>query len=280
MKRLIDLLYIVLLLSFILGSRNGGRVSSGPDPLFEKPDPITMETLNGKAIQGVEAYEVTDYAPGHYREKIPNTKPHADHNPHKAVIIKWEDYPGQMFVFNHEASYTPWMKLPGGLGLCNQFFEGNDGYAELFNENGRKERNSFVDIIRSGPDESWIRWNYFDVNVMSDSLPALRGTEDYFGGSYGFPEVYTTAYVGNVLDNKSATDGGPRKWSLYRWHIMDPIYFKQDLRMTIQALGRYNGKPGGYRPLADDIASVAYWYQVEPHSAFPKLPEVKERWPR
>jgi hypothetical protein len=106
------------------------------------------------------------------------------------------------------------------------------------------------------------------------------GTEDYFGGSYGFPEVYTTAYVGNVLDNKSATDGGPRKWSLYRWHIMDPIYFKQDLRMTIQALGWYNGKPGGYRPLADDVASVAYWYQVEPHSAFPKLPEVKERWPR
>jgi len=62
------------------------------------------------------------------------------------------------------------------------------------------------------------------------------GTEDYFCGSYGFPEVYTTAYVGNTLDNKNATDGGPRKWSLYRWHIMDPIYFKQDLRMTIQAL--------------------------------------------
>jgi hypothetical protein len=106
------------------------------------------------------------------------------------------------------------------------------------------------------------------------------GTEDYFCGSYGFPETYSTAYVGNTLDNKSATDGGPRKWSLYRWHIMDPIAFKKDLRMTIQALGWYNGKPGGYRPLADDIASVAYWYQVEPHHQFPALPEVKGRWPR
>ena len=106
------------------------------------------------------------------------------------------------------------------------------------------------------------------------------GTEDYFCGSYGFPEIYTTAYVGNTLDNKNAADGGPRKWSLYRWHIMDPIFFNKDLRMTIQALGWYNGKPEGYRPLADDIASVAYWYQVEPHNKFPILPEVKDRWPR
>jgi len=106
------------------------------------------------------------------------------------------------------------------------------------------------------------------------------GTEDYFGGSYGFPETYSTAYVGNTLDQKGAPDGGPKKWSLYRWHIMDPIAFKRDLRMTIQALGWYNGTPGGYRPLADDVASVAYWYQVEPHAPFPKLPDVKDRWPR
>jgi len=32
-------------------------------------------------------------------------------------------------------------------------------------------------------------------------------------------------------------------------------------------------KPNGvYLPLEDDIASVAYWYQTEPHAAFPPLP--------
>jgi hypothetical protein len=115
-----------------------------------------------------------------------------------------------------------------------------------------------------------------------DKFPTIcgTGTEDYFGGSYGFPEVYTTAYVGNTLNNKDSEYPGPRKWSLYRWHIMDPVYFKKDLRLTIQALGWYNGKPGGYRPLADDVASVAYWYQIEPHNKFPVLPEVKDRWPR
>lgn len=50
------------------------------------------------------------------------------------------------------------------------------------------------------------------------------GTEDYFGGSYGFPETYSTAYVGNTLQaEKNDEYSRLQKWSLYRWHIMDPI---------------------------------------------------------
>ncbi|MEZ5278464.1 MAG: glycoside hydrolase family 172 protein [Opitutaceae bacterium] len=102
------------------------------------------------------------------------------------------------------------------------------------------------------------------------------GTEDYFCGSYGFPETYSTAYVGNVL--KHSGGNGPPKWSLYRWHIMDPVCFGTNLRVTIQALGWWPTRK--YQPLADDIASVAYWYQAEPHAPFPKLPSLRERWPR
>ncbi len=40
--------------------------------------------------------------------------------------------------------------------------------------------------------------------------------------------------------------------------------------MTIQALGWQKG--GRYLPLQDDIASVAWWYQAEPHAKFPALP--------
>jgi hypothetical protein len=68
------------------------------------------------------------------------------------------------------------------------------------------------------------------------------------------------------------------KHGLYRWHVMDPIRFKQDLKVTVQALGWWpNGK---FEPLTDDIASVAYWYQAEPHTSFPDLPPVHERWAR
>jgi hypothetical protein len=51
---------------------------------------------------------------------------------------------------------------------------------------------------------------------------------------------------------------------------MDPIRFEQDLKVTIQALGWRDG--GRYLPLQEDIASVAYWYQMEPHQKFPALP--------
>ena len=106
------------------------------------------------------------------------------------------------------------------------------------------------------------------------------GTEDYFCGSYGFSEIYSTPYAGNVL--KHAGENGPPKWSLYRWHLMDPICFGKDLRVTIQALGWWPGKPSHkrYQPLADDIASVAYWYQQEPHAPFPAFPRIEQRWPR
>ena len=71
---------------------------------------------------------------------------------------------------------------------------------------------------------------------------------------------------------------GPPKWSLYRWHILDPVNFHKELRMTIQALGWWPN--GRYQPLADDVASVAYWYQTEPHMAFPAFPPLPQRWPR
>ncbi len=57
---------------------------------------------------------------------------------------------------------------------------------------------------------------------------------------------------------------------MYRWHIMDPIRFEEDLRVTIQALGWR--KDRRYLPLQDDIASVAFWYQREPHALYPPLP--------
>ena len=102
------------------------------------------------------------------------------------------------------------------------------------------------------------------------------GREDYFCGSYRFPEVYTTAYAGTTL--KHPGEDGPPKWSLYRWHIMDPVCFQNDLRITIQALGWWPSHR--FQPLADDIASVAYWYQEESHVEFAEFPSLEERRPR
>ncbi|MCL5097268.1 MAG: DUF2961 domain-containing protein, partial [Candidatus Omnitrophica bacterium] len=103
------------------------------------------------------------------------------------------------------------------------------------------------------------------------------GTEDYFCGSYNFDrggkyQEFNTPYTG--LAQVIRPDGAynsQQRFGLYRWHIPDPVRFEQDLKVTIQALGWQAG--GRYLPLQDDIASVAYWYQTEPHQKFPKLPE-------
>ena len=116
---------------------------------------------------------------------------------------------------------------------------------------------------------------YIDGDTQFPSLSGT-GTEDYFGGSYGFPEVFSTPFVGSTLDHKGKD--GPPKWSLYRWHILDPVAFHKDLKLTIQALGWWPNRR--YQPLADDIASVAYWYQAEPHMGFPPFPPLAQRWPR
>lgn len=52
---------------------------------------------------------------------------------------------------------------------------------------------------------------------------------------------------------------------LYRWHIPDPIYFDSDLRVTWQQIGT---EEAGNFERQDDVASVAYWYQLEPHTPF------------
>jgi len=127
-------------------------------------------------------------------------------------------------------------------------------------------------------------WGEGEIKFYLDGdkdFPTINGTgtEDYFCGSYDFEnqekhryEEFTSPYSG--LIQVLRPDGlyqSQQRFGLYRWHITDPIRFSHDLRVTIQALGWRSG--GRYLPLTDDISSVAYWYQTEPHTPFPKLPE-------
>jgi hypothetical protein len=97
----------------------------------------------------------------------------------------------------------------------------------------------------------------------------------YLSDNYGSPEVYSTAHTGNTLKRE---EDGPGKWTLYHWDIMDPVSFRRNPRRDVQALGWWPNSR--YQPIADDIASVAYWYQSEPHTSFPKFLALEARWPR
>jgi hypothetical protein len=126
-------------------------------------------------------------------------------------------------------------------------------------------------------------WGEGEIKFFMDGdreFPTIcgTGTEDYFCGSYNFEnhetkkyQTFSTPYTGlaQVLPPDVIYLPGQR-FGLYRWHIADPVRFQKDLKVTIQALGWQS--EGRYLPLEDDMASVAYWYQTEPHAPFPALP--------
>ncbi|MCH2175446.1 MAG: DUF2961 domain-containing protein [Lentisphaeria bacterium] len=114
----------------------------------------------------------------------------------------------------------------------------------------------------------------------SSGFPTIcgTGTEDYFCGSYNFEnkktkqyQEYTTPYAG--VPHIMRPDGvyvANLRFSMYRWHVTDPIRFEEDLKVTIQALGWRSG--GRYLPLQDDISSVAFWYPDGVCDSMPPLP--------
>lgn len=128
-------------------------------------------------------------------------------------------------------------------------------------------------------------WGEGEVKFYLDGdrdFPTIcgTGTEDYFCGSSNFDtggryQEFCTPYAG--LAKVIRPDGlyrSNQRFSMYRWHIPDPIYFKKDIKVTIQALGwRGNQR---YLPLQDDISSVAFWYQDSICQTFPNFPSEEE----
>jgi len=124
-------------------------------------------------------------------------------------------------------------------------------------------------------------WGEGEIKFYMDGdkqFPTICGTgaEDYFCGSYNFDvggqyKEFSTPYSGlHQVIRPDGTYQANTRFGLYRWHITDPIRFDKDLRVTIQDLGWRSG--GRYLKQGSDIASVAFWYQTEPHQAFPALP--------
>lgn len=147
-------------------------------------------------------------------------------------------------------------------------------------------------------EESW--WGEGDDRFYIDgeTTPSLVGTgsEDYFSGAWCYWNEFAYPYFGMPFRGRFLPDGrldrytpdlkredarewhwpvAWRKgdlWNVYRYHVLDPIPFRQSLRMEIEH-GFINNER------QDHYSSVAYWYQDEPHAPQPPLPPVEERLP-
>jgi hypothetical protein len=108
--------------------------------------------------------------------------------------------------------------------------------------------------------------------IDGETTPSINGTgsEDYFLGAWDFGgHAFSYGLYGAPVVGQEVAGG---RSSVYRFHLDSPIPFTKSLRATIEH-GHANHR-------SDNYFSVAYWYQTEPHAAFPALPPLEERIPR
>jgi len=107
------------------------------------------------------------------------------------------------------------------------------------------------------------------------------GTEDYFLSAWGFTENLNP-YSGCSYMSKGEEDLGA-KYTLYRWHVKDPVRFTKSFRFEIEHTGwisadeTVSGEVDGHVEREDDIATVAFWYQLGQPKKFAALPPCEER---
>jgi hypothetical protein len=135
--------------------------------------------------------------------------------------------------------------------------------------------NLSIDNVNPIRDFDWFGEGDDMIYIDGEETPSLvgTGTEDYFCAAWGYPSGhYSGLYHGISLANP--TENGPTysgKWTMYRFHIEDPITFTRSIKVTIEH--------GHGNVQSNDYSSTAYWYQSEPHAAFAALPQVKDRLP-
>jgi hypothetical protein len=137
-------------------------------------------------------------------------------------------------------------------------------------------RGHFVGVTHSieQNQDGWFGEGDDMIFIDGDVMPTINGTgtEDYYNGAWDFGG-HSFAYRHNgapLISDPHERIGG--RYCLYRWHTESPITFEKSIKVTIEH-GHANHR-------SDNFYSVAYWYQTEPHAAFPKLPPAADRWPR
>jgi hypothetical protein len=151
----------------------------------------------------------------------------------------------------------------------NGNLDGKDNYVWL----EASGRGQFVGVAMSvlQNQDGW--WGEGDDMFFIDGEPrpsiAGTGSEDYFLGAWDFGgQPFSYALYGAPVVGKERAGSAS---SVYRFHLDSPIPFERSIKATIEH-GDGNGR-------SDNYYSVSYWYQAEPHQAFPPLPPVEERIP-
>src|SRR5690606_32087387 len=125
---------------------------------------------------------------------------------------------------------------------------------------------------------------YMDGDAhAAERFPTIAGTgtEDYVGGAWNFDvpgqgyTTYSTPYLGmHQVIRPDGLYASQQRFGMYRWHVPDPIRFRTDLTVDIQALGWRSGHR--YPPPHHDTASTAFFYLDAPSTNRPATPSLDD----
>jgi hypothetical protein len=121
-------------------------------------------------------------------------------------------------------------------------------------------------------------WGEGEIKIYMDGdtdFPTICGTgsEDYVCLSYGMQQT-PFAFHGCSWNQEGFI-------SMYRWHLPDPIYWKEECRITIQQIGwsRESQEKTGSSlyERQDDWSSATFWYEPVPSAKLPEFPDLESR---
>lgn len=134
---------------------------------------------------------------------------------------------------------------------------GNDNYV-ILNIQGEGHYVGCNLSVNAKPTEPGKWYEGDDMIFVDDEQwpPSINGTgtEDYFNNAWGFRREFCTPYYGCSYLRKDGSESSIYgRFTIYRFHIQDPISFQKSIRVTVEH-GHANDAGNHY-------SSVAYWYQ-------------------
>lgn len=221
-----------------------------------------------------------------------------------ALLTLESQHPGDLPHVFFQIDYTTGDEVPADAGYFHAQWRRSNGTTRLGEDHvivdGIEGAGTYVGTYVALTSLSRFWWGEGEVKFYIDDdkqFPTLcsTGLEDYAGGAWAFqdelraspePDIMTFSapYFGYpYFSPRDTTKASPFATSMppchgmYRWHLPDPIFFQEKLRVTLQQIGAWDH---GLFERSDDISTTAYWYQTLPHQPFPPLPSAMERRPR
>ncbi len=118
--------------------------------------------------------------------------------------------------------------------------------------------------------------------IDGEDYPSISGTgtEEYVGDAWGLREFMRPMFGVPMFEGYHPGD----RASIYKWHLTDPVPFKESLHFEIEHFGALRAPDlywvKGFNERTDWFSSVAFWYQYPVRTFEEPIPSLDKRLPK